>query len=270
MAANSATSPQPRRSTRLSGLASASNHKDSITTALSSLSSNISEPLKEFKFFPKLPGEIRMIIWELSLPQPRVVEIDISPLHDSLVATTNSPLPAHFQVNYEARKVAQKNYPLVFSSILSSPIRFSFERDILYFELEVLFEVFALEMPDKAKEKLRHLMLARDDHFLYQPETIHLVKEFSNLKSIILETTDSMRNPPDRITPTFNERLCYNRQLQAMCKAATLFWMGDLMGNMLWKREMGRVAADYGKQRLPIFERLRKDASDSRLKSLDV
>jgi hypothetical protein len=198
------------------------------------------------------------------------VEISISNDEDSLVAKTDSPLPAHFKTNFEARQVASKNYPLVFSSILSSPIRFSFERDILYFDVEVLFKAFCKEMPDKANEKLCHLMLARDEDFLYKPETVQFVQEFSNLKSIILESADTVLRPAGQRRVTMNEKLCYNHQLQAFRKAQALFsTTGELMGNMLWKREMNAVAKEYESQGKAIFEKLRKVANASKLRSLD-
>jgi hypothetical protein len=192
----------------------------------------------------------------------------MSELDDSLVAKTDSPLPAHFKTNFEAHQVASKNYPLVFSSILSSPIRFSFERDILYFPVEGSFKIFSKEMPDKAKEKLCHLMLGRDARFLYKSETIHLVQEFSKLKSITLELTNTHSHLGEPI-PTMDERLCYGRQLQAFRKAQTVFSMGELMGNMLWKLEMQDVAQDYRFQYRAIFEKLRKDANASKLRSLE-
>jgi hypothetical protein len=167
----------------------------------------------------------------------------------------------HFKTNFEARQVASKNYPLVFSSILSSPIRFSFERDILYFDVEGLFEIFSKEMPDKANEKLCHLMLARDAGFLYKLETIKSVQEFSKLKSITLESTNTL-NHPGSLLPTMDERLCYNRQLHAFHKAQTVF-------SMLWKWEMKAVAKDYKFQWRAIFEKLRKGVNASKLRSLD-
>jgi hypothetical protein len=201
------------------------------------------------------------------------VEISISDDQHSSVAKTDSPLPAHFSINFEARQVASKNYPLAFSNILPSPVRFSFERDILYFEVEKSFELFMMYIPDETKDKIRHLMLARDADFLYEPKTIHCVREFLNLKSITLESADTVNRPnagrAAGRTVTMGEKLCYNRQLQALRKAQTLFSMGELMGNMLWKWEMQAVAKDYKLQWRPIFEQLRKAANASKLRSLD-
>jgi hypothetical protein len=198
------------------------------------------------------------------------VEILVSELDDSLVARTDSPLPAHFLTSIEAHQVASKNYPLVFSSILSRPIRFSFERDILYFDVEGLFEVFSKEMPDKAKERLCHLMLARDERFLYKSNTIHSVLEFSKLKSITLESTQNAGGcHPDGRLLTMDEKLYYHRQLHAFLKAQTLFSMAELMGNMLWSGDMRAVGTNRREQRRPIFEKLREDANTSRLRSLE-
>jgi hypothetical protein len=218
-------------------------------------------------FFPKLPTELRFIIWELSLPKPRVVEISVSEFDDSLIARTDSLLPAHFLTSIEAHQVASKNYPLVFSSILSKPIRFSFERDILYFDVEGLFEIFSKEMPDKANEKLCHLMLARDERFLYKSNTIHSVLEFSKLKSITLESTNMFSHNVE--IATMDEKLCFGRQLQAFLKSQTLFSMAELMRNMLKSGEMRAVGTNRREQRRPIFEKLRKDANASRLRSLE-
>jgi len=36
------------------------------------------QPLTTFRFFPRLPKEIRFMIWELSLPGPQIVHLEIS------------------------------------------------------------------------------------------------------------------------------------------------------------------------------------------------
>jgi len=67
------------------------------------------EPAREsFKLFPKLPTELKLIIWSLTLPSGRVVSIKNTA--SSLVATYNPVTLLH--VNQEARELALKSYHL--------------------------------------------------------------------------------------------------------------------------------------------------------------
>ena len=69
------------------------------------------EKLSEFGLFPKLPLELRQIIWRYSLPDRRAVEV----FYDETVECISPcALPAALHVSSEARGVAFDSYELLF------------------------------------------------------------------------------------------------------------------------------------------------------------
>jgi hypothetical protein len=68
--------------------------------------------LARFTLFPKLPFELRHLIWRYSLPRRRVVDV----LYDDKTGECKSPcpIPTVLHVNSEARGVALESYELVF------------------------------------------------------------------------------------------------------------------------------------------------------------
>ncbi|PMD33994.1 hypothetical protein L207DRAFT_638569 [Hyaloscypha variabilis F] len=82
------------------------------------------EPTESFKPFPKLPSEIRNLIWSLSLPGQRVIEIEWN--HTSGRFFTSSPTPTTLSVCTEARAEAMRTLRV-----------FSFPNDVfIYDEIE--------------------------------------------------------------------------------------------------------------------------------------
>jgi hypothetical protein len=95
-----------------------------IKTLLRSMQSSASEiqlltkDLLEPKvtLFPMLPVEIRLIIWRMALPGPRIVEVYLDQVTDKNsgpvddVIKTNTPPPTLMHVNFESRKVALEKY----------------------------------------------------------------------------------------------------------------------------------------------------------------
>jgi hypothetical protein len=161
------------------------------------------------------------------------------------------------------------------------------ERDILYFAEEEAFHKFVRMInqisqgsdSDKTKERLCHLMLSRDSTFLYQPETMLLIQQFSNLKIIILERfreADHHLISAHGQGTTRTERLCYHRQLLGFIKAQRGCSMVELMGNMLWGIEMDLAVRGRYPEKLgngPTFkellEGLRIGANASQLRRLE-
>jgi 2EXR family len=74
----------------------------------------------QFIFFPKLPMELRLKIWTLALPGPRIIEIyqnfNIGIRFGNEIQANNPP-PALFHVNREAREVASKKYMKLYNNI---------------------------------------------------------------------------------------------------------------------------------------------------------
>ena len=88
--------------------------------------------LDSFSLFPKLPIEIRQIIWRLTL-RPRVVEV----LHEYFDDCFHSraKLPIALVVCQDSRNAVISSYPVSFGSALKIPqIRFNFSLDTLYFD----------------------------------------------------------------------------------------------------------------------------------------
>jgi hypothetical protein len=79
-------------------------------------------PVGQFIFFPKLPIELRLKIWELTFPGPRIIEIYKQELCRSeyqIEIQANNPPLTLFHVNREAREVASKKYIPLTESCLS-------------------------------------------------------------------------------------------------------------------------------------------------------
>ncbi|PMD17393.1 hypothetical protein NA56DRAFT_579130, partial [Hyaloscypha hepaticicola] len=70
--------------------------------------------LKEFPLFPRLPFEIRHLIWREALPGPRLVEL----LYDEDIGAciSRSPLPICLWICSESRKEAKLFYRLMFAT----------------------------------------------------------------------------------------------------------------------------------------------------------
>jgi hypothetical protein len=85
-------------------------------------------PLPTFHPFPRLPAEIRAIIWELSL-EPRIVEIGFT---DEEGFYQKCEIPLELMVSQYSRNVVARSYPLCFGSLRYKPsIRFNFAIDTL-------------------------------------------------------------------------------------------------------------------------------------------
>jgi len=72
------------------------------------------QPLTEFHLFPKLPIELRRMIWRHCLPGPRLVEL----LYDEDIGacTSSAPLPTCLWICSESRKEVKLFYRLLFAT----------------------------------------------------------------------------------------------------------------------------------------------------------
>ena len=120
-----------------------------------------------FPYFsdPQFPAEIKDLIWSFAIKAipPRTVEITSNPksplsLH-SWIST--APLPALLHTCSRSRSLAQKYYPLSFSSsqnTFSNGIYFNFQKDTLYFGKEFNFAVdFIRDVGKEERGKVRRL-----------------------------------------------------------------------------------------------------------------
>jgi hypothetical protein len=102
------------------------------------------KPAREsFKLFPKLPTELKLIIWSLALPKGRVVSIKDTA--SSLIATYDPVTLLH--VNREARELALKSYHLHWFPGFENMFYLSPAHDILHImSLEAMQEFCAKDI----------------------------------------------------------------------------------------------------------------------------
>jgi hypothetical protein len=74
----------------------------------------VAPSLTEFRFFPRLPVEIRRMIWRHALPGPRLVELWYD--EDMGSCTSPAPLPVCLWVCHESRTEAKLFYRLLFAT----------------------------------------------------------------------------------------------------------------------------------------------------------
>ncbi|PMD34655.1 hypothetical protein L207DRAFT_570325 [Hyaloscypha variabilis F] len=109
------------------------------TTSIGSSSKAPNGPLTNFGLFPKLPAELRHMVWKRYLPGPRIIEIQFDPdhrKHGYKFATTN-PLPFLLRVCHEAREfflLRYKRYAFNHPRCTNG-CYFNFEQDILSFQV---------------------------------------------------------------------------------------------------------------------------------------
>ncbi|KAM3076811.1 hypothetical protein ACMFMG_003721 [Clarireedia jacksonii] len=113
--------------------------------------------IKTFPLFNAFPKDIRLLIWEFSLPEPRIVHVRQAETsigrveHDGYyvpawVMRSYCPLPSILHVNTEAREIASRFYTPAFRC--SFPISkdapyiwFDFDRDIFYLTKETFHAI---------------------------------------------------------------------------------------------------------------------------------
>ena len=90
---------------------------------------------RAFAFFPKLPAELRCMIWTLARSEPRVVKIFISKDRNRFYSTAK--VPTLLQICQESRRIAKQWYKLCFQKRVSAidfvpRVYFDFSSDFLY------------------------------------------------------------------------------------------------------------------------------------------
>ena len=96
-------------------------------------------PTSYFPHFSLLPPELRLIIWEFAIPDPRVIRYSSLSYRELRLRTHSSiygleqTLPGILHASYDSRKEALKRYRLAFTIELGKPVYFDFERDTLEF-----------------------------------------------------------------------------------------------------------------------------------------
>ena len=175
----------------------------------------------DFTLFPKLPPELRLKIWRLSIPQEqRVVILELytycgTPIikdgrQQSLYGyetKPTEPVAAILHVSQESRAEALKTYTLTWGVHREYPIYVDYSKDILLFDhhrggRKDLYGSHILNCPNALKEldffhrKLRHLVISDDAWILVQ--SLCDLKELVNLKLLIIPLLTFGRDPSNR------------------------------------------------------------------------
>ncbi|PMD42164.1 hypothetical protein L207DRAFT_580838 [Hyaloscypha variabilis F] len=133
---------------------------------------------RQFKFFPKLPPEIRLMVWRHALPKPRTITITSTdfttrgergwPVRNNRVSHNAQNVPCILHACPESRRLALKTYQLAFGRQLrQQPIYFNFQTDILLLADESAVKSFfgginefeAFGVIGDLKKKVRHLAI---------------------------------------------------------------------------------------------------------------
>jgi hypothetical protein len=180
-----------------------------------------------FTFFAKLPPEIRIQVWKLTVQEPHV--ISIYKVWSLEFITSQPSKPGILLVNHESRQAALEERPSCFGDRLVHPIHYNLERDIIYFCSKAAFNMFM--SASKTSPQIAHLMVRQTDLHHFSTLSKHNLTELTKLQTLVLElpvwTRYSYINLADK------------RGLEEFCRrqGLTLHWMT--------KEEMQSLANDY-------------------------
>ncbi|CZT49710.1 uncharacterized protein RSE6_10592 [Rhynchosporium secalis] len=182
----------------------------------------------QFTPFPRLPPELRLIVWKAALPGPRVITIlpralahpvetyehplPRSPLVHLQVSTrpgvrellvpgqtprlarSNAVSPVLLFVNGESRKVALARYEIAFKTQISSPIYFNFAHDIIYLPNIELVQHFTdpeyWRTIGSQSSQLKHLIIGVRWLWEYIQQCAESIKGTNSLDTLILTVDD--------------------------------------------------------------------------------
>jgi hypothetical protein len=109
---------------------------------------------REFTLFPKLPPELRDMVWKFTLPDPRILNLlchrpthnDQEPIlfsRDAVSkANVNGVATPLLHTCSRSRQIALGRYERAFNDLLDHPIYFDWERDTVYMKLKASFAAF--------------------------------------------------------------------------------------------------------------------------------
>ncbi|KAH7313168.1 hypothetical protein BKA65DRAFT_154496 [Rhexocercosporidium sp. MPI-PUGE-AT-0058] len=124
--------------------------------------SRMPTPLKSFPLFPKLPTEIRCMIWDLGL-EARTVEIQWTETRGFF---TRVPTPNVLRVSRDSRGAVKLKYPLCFGNVIYKPSTiFNFSLDALYIDQDLQHQAlhFLASLSSEEIAKIQYLAV---DSFL--------------------------------------------------------------------------------------------------------
>jgi len=183
-----------------------SNIPSVATVASSSMTSpySVAAPVTEFAYFKHLPPEVRVKIWQLLLPGPRIVEIKIKKIYDRWVDepgkgrrqvfpkkdtrfVSNAIPPLLLVVCYESRQEARRQYEVVF------PTKRSPAQIYVNFKIDRIMFANLTYLPRNSDSKMQlHYEFSQIRYFAFPYSdttkmlTRDLFRAMPNLKEMVL------------------------------------------------------------------------------------
>jgi hypothetical protein len=158
------------------------------------------EELRTFTLFPKLPAEIRLVVWKYALAVQRIFVIkqdrhgNFGTAIKPFIIRHPSPAPALLQVNRESRCLAEKAYQQpAFNCLTNAPRFFNFKVDALHIRF---FSSSLFRIPKVVGDstKVQHLALYGGSCSLYfllpLPHLEYTFRPFKQLKTLTLVPYD--------------------------------------------------------------------------------
>ncbi|KUJ13453.1 uncharacterized protein LY89DRAFT_785150 [Mollisia scopiformis] len=223
--------------------------------------------LTSFTLFPKLPIELRFLIWKLAHDEPRVLNISKSdrarePFSPSTyrVRPMSSPPPL-LHTNREARKIGLELRQLCFKSMLNNkPMYYSFAKDSLLLDgVETCYCFTHHYFNCSPLRGLRHLAKANDEYgnlpgsvqtVIYRPRgaSLRALRDFHSVERLVVCRDDSW--PAER----YQRIVLKNLSKWWRAKLGSAFILPKI--SVLSRAEMDRVTNNHQIDEQLIQERL--------------
>ncbi|OBT80025.1 hypothetical protein VF21_01189 [Pseudogymnoascus sp. 05NY08] len=178
-------------------------------------SAPVKQQTERFKFFPKLPTEIRLMVWDFCLPGPRVVDVRMRRrfVRVSTRKVFNFPRfissldhPVILHICSESRSLALKHYELSFPNTMKtktviSPARIyiDFSIDTVWFDNLHYFPTEwyygARPSPNTDLTKIRFLVMRHCVDHVVVHSTKSLSPEFFPALEVIYEVDHRIKKP---------------------------------------------------------------------------
>ncbi|KAF4636669.1 hypothetical protein G7Y89_g1408 [Cudoniella acicularis] len=210
-------------------------------------------PTTTFHAFEKLPLELRTKIWDLGLPDGRVVQMKVklvmakySRHQRGIYLNSSTPVPGMLHACLESRAIALQHYELGMGSHLSHARTYvDFTKDTIYFGDDNIGQGFTLasllrDITEKDLSKIRRLAVSQE-LWNYKPFcNVHVLLDFSGLKdlTLVMERANTKKGKSVAlITP------------KAIDFQTTIFDDPDLIGEdeteIFWPDEMEEILGEH-------------------------
>ncbi|KUJ21279.1 uncharacterized protein LY89DRAFT_730066 [Mollisia scopiformis] len=151
-----------------------------------------------FKYFPKLPIELRLIIWKYASQHQRVIRVRALKVRSEIPVVRFISQPNALLANKEAFQEMMKNYTTYSNRMFMKPLMINLEVDLLYFEDEEDLRVLIYGGRDPLREVLVNMAVSRKAMW-YLTGTLWSISKFTVLERLILQTANDFSSSVDRL-----------------------------------------------------------------------